>query len=226
MKPFNEELRARSIRTLDLFVSTVAEETGGSLPPNFHVTIPKVNLPEEVEALAEILDRLESALGILRGSMRIEVMIETPQSILNPRGESNLLALVRAGAGRCIAAHFGTYDYTAGRNITAAHQDMLHPACDFAKEMMAVSLAGTGVWLSDGGTNILPVPIHRAAKDGPRLSAHDAAENRAARAFGVAAAFHAHSPFAHWGILSGLGFASGAVSDALCGDLCVFSRQP
>jgi citrate lyase beta subunit len=199
VKAFNEELRGRSVRTLDLFMSTVAEETGGSLPPNFHVTMPKVNLPEEVAALAEVLDRLESALGILRGSTRIEVMIETPQSILNPRGESNLLALLRAGAGRCIAAHFGTYDYTAGRNITAAHQDMMHPACDFAKEMMAVSLAGTGIWLSDGGTNILPVPIHRAAKDGPRLSAHDAAENRAA----VHAAWRLHSTHIRHSLIGG-----------------------
>jgi citrate lyase beta subunit len=180
LKPFNEELRARSIRTLDLFLSTLAEATGGSLPPNFHVTIPKVNLPEEVSALAELLDRLEPSLGVLRGSARIEVMIETPQSILNPRGESNLLALVRAGAGRCVAAHFGTYDYTAGRNITAAHQYMTHPACDFAKEMMQVALAGTGIWLSDGGTNVLPVPIHRVTKDGPPLSASDVSENRSA----------------------------------------------
>jgi citrate lyase beta subunit len=180
IKPFNEELRARSVRTLDLFVSTMAEELRGSLPAHFHVTIPKVNLPEEVAALAEILDRLESSLQIPKRYLRIEVMIETPQSILNPRGEANLLPLVRAGAGRCVAAHFGTYDYTAGRGITAAHQHMMHPASDFAKEMMQVSLAGTGVWLSDGGTNVLPVPIHRAAKDGAPISAHDAAENRTA----------------------------------------------
>jgi citrate lyase beta subunit len=180
IKPFNEELRARSVRTLDLFVSTMAEELRGSLPAHFHVTIPKVNLPEEVAALAEILDRLESSLQIPKGFLRIEVMIETPQAILNPRGESNLLPLARAGAGRCVAAHFGTYDYTAGRGITAAHQHMMHPASDFAKEMMQVALAGTGVWLSDGGTNVLPVSIHRAAKDGAPISAHDAAENRAA----------------------------------------------
>jgi len=180
LKAFNEELRPRSVRTLDLFLSTLSEETGGSLPPNFHVTIPKVIVPEEVAALAELLDRLEPSLGILRGSVRIEIMIETPQSILGPRGESNLMALARAGAGRCVAAHFGTYDYTAGRNITAAYQHMMHPACDFAKEMMQVALAGTGVWLSDGGTNVLPVPVHRVAKDGPPLSAREASENRSA----------------------------------------------
>ena len=44
--------------------------------------------------------------------------------------------------------------------ITAAHQHMAHPACDFAKHVMQVSLAGTGVWISDGSTNVLPVPLY------------------------------------------------------------------
>jgi hypothetical protein len=107
-------------------------------------------------------------------------MIETPQSILNERGEVNLLQLVAEARGRCIAAHFGTYDYTASLSITAAHQQMTHPACDFAKQMMQVSLAGTGIWLSDGATNIMPVPIHRVAKGGPPLRLEQVAENRAA----------------------------------------------
>ena len=180
VKPFNEELRARSIRTLDLFVTALAEASTGTLPRHFHVTLPKVSLAEEVEALVEILERLESALRLPGGWLRIELMIETPQAILNSRGESNLLALARSANGRCVGAHFGTYDYTAGRNITAAHQHMLHPACDFAKEMMQVALAGTGVWLSDGATNVLPVPVHRAAKGGSPLTAQQASENRSA----------------------------------------------
>lgn len=180
IKPFSEELRARSLRTLDLFVTALAEASVGALPRYFHVTLPKVNLTEEVEALVEILERLESELRLPGGWLRVELMIETPQAILNSRGESNLLALVRAAGARCVGAHFGTYDYTAGRNITAAHQHMLHPACDFAKEMMQVALAATGVWLSDGATNVLPVPVHRAAKGGPPLSAQQISENRSA----------------------------------------------
>jgi hypothetical protein len=43
---------------------------------------------------------------------------------------------------------------------------MLHPVCDFAKHVMQVTLAGTGIWLSDGATNVLPVgardAVHRA----------------------------------------------------------------
>src|SRR2546428_13867834 len=40
---------------------------------------------------------------------------------------------------------------------------MRHPVCDFAKHVMQVALAGTGIWLSDGATNIMPVGPHRGA---------------------------------------------------------------
>jgi hypothetical protein len=113
------------------------------------------------------------------GSLRLEIMIETPQSILGERGQIHVLRLVEAGRGRCVAAHFGTYDYTASLQITAAHQHMAHPACDFAKHVMQASLAGTGVWISDGATNVLPVGVHRAA-EGKTLDPRQAAENRAA----------------------------------------------
>jgi citrate lyase beta subunit len=178
IKPFSQELRERSIRTLDIFVSTMCEATKGRLPSNFVVTLPKVVLPEQAAALAALLESLESSLALERGSLRFELMIETPQSILNARGESNLPRLLDASAGRCVAAHFGTYDYTAGCSITAAYQVMTHPACDFAKHMMQVAFAGTGVWISDGATNILPAPPHRVA-EGKRLTPQQKKENQA-----------------------------------------------
>src|SRR5699024_8738079 len=50
--------------------------------------------------------------------------------------------------------------------IAAAYQSMEHPAADHAKAVMQVAAAGTGVRLSDGSTNILPVgdrdAVHRA----------------------------------------------------------------
>jgi len=180
IKPFSEELRERSVRTLDIFLTELVSKTRGKLPGRFFITLPKVVLPEEVTALADICSRLEGELDLQQDVLRVELMIETAQSIFNERGEVNLLPLVTAGRGRCVAAHFGTYDYTAGRNITATYQHMTHLACDFAREVMQVALAGTGVWLSDGATNILPVPPHRAAKTGPPLAARQIEENRAA----------------------------------------------
>lgn len=180
IKPFNEELRSRSIRTLDIFLTELQGKTGGKLPQNFFITLPKVTVPEESAALAAVCSRLESALGLRANSLLVELMIETPRSIFNERGQVNLLPLANALGGRCVAAHFGTYDYTAGRGITAAHQHMKHFACDFAREAMQVAFAGTGIWLSDGATNILPVPVHPPGKDPSQLSAVQIDENRRA----------------------------------------------
>ena len=179
IKPFTEELRARSMRTLDIFISTLVEKSEGKLPENFVVTQPKITIPEQVGALVDLFELLESKTGLANGSLKLEMMIETTQSIINSRGEINLPLLLAAARGRCIAAHFGTYDYTASCSITAAHQHMMHPACDFAKHMMQVSFAGTGVWLSDGATNIMPVAPHRFTEGGPPLKPEQIAENRA-----------------------------------------------
>jgi hypothetical protein len=177
IKTFSEELYARSSRTLDIFLSTLLAETGGKLPENFVVTLPKVNVPEQVAALASLFDEFERAGSLTAGSLKMELMVETTQSIINQRGECGLPLLVEAARGRCMAAHFGTYDYTASCQITAAHQHMTHPACDFARHVMQVALGGTGVWLSDGATNIMPVPAHRAT-EGIALSEEQEEENR------------------------------------------------
>ncbi|HEX8503477.1 MAG TPA: hypothetical protein VF659_23035 [Pyrinomonadaceae bacterium] len=176
VKTFSEELYARSSRTLDVFLSSLLDAAGGRLPENFVVTLPKVNVPEQVAALADLFDLFERESGLPAGSLRMELMVETTQSIINHRGECALPLLVGAARGRCVAAHFGTYDYTASCQITAAHQHMTHPACDHARHAMQVALGGTGVWLSDGATNIMPVPAHRAA-EGSALTAAQEEEN-------------------------------------------------
>ena len=179
IKPMSRELHARSLRTLDLFVTELAGATGRRLPMAFIVTIPKVMAPGHVSAVERACSALERRLRLRRGSLRLELMIETPQSILAPDGTSSLRALVAAGRGRVSGAHFGTYDYTALCGITASWQHMRHPACDFAKHMMQVALAQSGVQLSDGATNIMPIPPHRAAADSP-LTAGQRVENAAA----------------------------------------------
>ena len=174
IKTFSEELMKRSIRTLDLFLTTLVAASGGKLSNNFVVTLPKIVTPEQVGALADIFEDIEPKLGLTAGSLKMEMMIETTQSIIASDGEVGMPRMLEAARGRCTAAHFGTYDYTASCSITAAYQDMLHPACDFARNMMQVSFGGTGIWLSDGATNIMPVVPHR----GENLTAEQIAENR------------------------------------------------
>ena len=173
IKPLNEELRARSTRTMELVLTELVQRAG-SLPENFVVTVPKIVILEQVEFVVRELARLEQKLGLAAGTLKFEVMVETPQIVLDSDGRSLLPRIPAVSDGRLTGAHFGTYDYTAGVNITAAHQRMRHPACDFAKHFMQVSLAGTGVWLSDGSTTIMPVPIHR----GESLSAAQVQANR------------------------------------------------
>jgi citrate lyase beta subunit len=180
IKSLTGELHRRAIRTLDVFVSTLVARTRGRLPANFVVTIPKVTIPSHVSTVATLAAALEKANRLRPGALRLEIMVETTQAILDRRGRAGLRRLVAAGRGRVVAAHFGTYDYTASCNITAAHQQMSHPACDFAKHVMQVALAGTGVWLSDGATNVMPVAPHRRPPDGPDLGEDERRENRAA----------------------------------------------
>jgi len=177
IKPLNEELRARSIRTLELVLTALVRASG--LPERWIVTIPKITVIEQVEYTVAVLRQLEGKLGLAAGSLRFEVMVETPQMILDASGRSMLPRLRDVADGRLSAAHFGTYDYTAGVNITAAYQRMRHPACDFAKHAMQVAFAGTDVWLSDGSTTVMPVPIHRQAAGGPPLTDPQRAGNLA-----------------------------------------------
>lgn len=180
IKPLTEELRTRSIRTLDIFLTQLAQKSRGELPKHFCITLPKVALPDEVAALADICSRLEPMLDFEPGALRIELMIETPHAIFNERGEANLLPLVSAARGRCVAVHFGPYDYTASLNIATTYQPIALFASDFARAAMQVALAGTGIRLADGPTNIMPIPPHRSTKEGPKLSARHLEENRAA----------------------------------------------
>jgi hypothetical protein len=179
IKPLSPELAERSLRTLDLFVTALVREAR-RLPEGFVVTLPKVAMPEQVVALVRALAALESRNRLGRGALWLELMVETPQAILDGRGVAALPALVAAAEGRCRGAHFGTYDYTAASRITAAHQTMTHPACEFAKQVMQVVLAGTGVELSDGATNVMPVGPHRATPGGPPLTQEQQLRNRAA----------------------------------------------
>ncbi|HEU0302015.1 MAG TPA: hypothetical protein VFR37_21345 [Longimicrobium sp.] len=177
IKTLNEELHGRAIRTLDLLLTELARQTGGRLPENWIITVPKVTVPQQVAFFVGVVERLERSLGLAEGTLKFELMVEVPQAIIGADGRCALPAFLDAAGGRMTAAHFGTYDYTAGVGVTASQQRMRHAACDFARHVMQVSFAGTGIWLSDGSTTVMPVPVHRPAA-GERLTAEQVHENR------------------------------------------------
>ncbi len=158
IKPLTNDFSERAIRTLDIYLTTLLTETKGKLPDNFLITLPKISFHEQVTFLVELLQELEVKNSLPEGSLKFEMMIEVPQNILNQKGECGLPTLISISEGRCFAAHFGAYDFTSSLDITAKNQSLDHPLCDFVRNVMKIAFADSGIFLSDGATNILPVP--------------------------------------------------------------------
>jgi citrate lyase beta subunit len=155
IRSFADGGHERAMRTLDAFL-TGLRDTLRRLPSGFIVTLPKVVATEHVAVFADFCERLEGALGLPAGRIRFEVQVETTESIIDRHGKLALPAIAAAAGRRLSAAHFGVYDYTAALGLAPDQQRLDHPSCDFARHVMQVSLAGTGVRLSDGSTNIVP----------------------------------------------------------------------
>nr|WP_260856799.1 aldolase [Kocuria rhizophila] len=164
-KCFEAATRARGLRTLDLFLSTLVREGGlteagiseDGLPEGLVLTLPKVSAVEQVAVMVEACEAFEDALGLPAGRLRFEIQMETPAMILGPDGTCPIPAMLCTAEGRVSALHYGTYDYSASLGISGQFQSLEHPAADHAKNVIQVAVAGTGVRLSDGSTNRLPV---------------------------------------------------------------------
>lgn len=169
IKSLEPDTRARAVRTLDVVLGALVA-AGGS-PAELVVTLPKVTATAQVEAMARLCERLEEAHGIDEQALRFEVQVETAQAILGPDGTATVASIVHAAPGRLTGLHFGTYDYSAAIGIAGAYQSLEHPAADHAKAVMQVAVAGTGVRLSDGSTNVLPTGDRAAIHSGWALHA-------------------------------------------------------
>ncbi|WP_443066398.1 DUF6986 family protein [Streptomyces sp. NBC_01262] len=155
MKCMEAAVRDRGIRTLDLFLTGLMD--AGGLPAGLVLTLPKVTFPQQVTAMVRLCEEFEKARGLAPGRIRFEIQIETTQAILGPDGTATVARLIDAAQGRASGLHYGTFDYSASCGVSPAHQSMDHPVADHAKAVMQVAAAGTGVRLSDGSTNVLPV---------------------------------------------------------------------
>jgi citrate lyase beta subunit len=149
-KSLEAPTRRRGVRSLDLFLGTLA----GEGPGRAVVTLPKVTDVDQVKAFLSVLEALEGAHDV---ALDLELQIETPQAVLGPDGTAPLARMVHVAGPRLIGLHYGTYDYSASLGIAAAYQAANHPAADFAKHLMQVAVAGTGAHPVDGSTNVLPV---------------------------------------------------------------------
>ncbi|QIS16148.1 DUF6986 family protein [Nocardia arthritidis] len=150
--------RRRALRTLEL----VLDAAGGVLD-GFVITVPKIRAVEQVSAFAALCEGLERGSGLADGALRFELQIESPQAVLAADGTVPIARMIGAAGGRCSGLHFGTYDYTAACGVAAPDQALDHPAADFAKAVMQVAAAQTGVWVCDGSTQIVPDADPQAA---------------------------------------------------------------
>lgn len=138
--------------------------------------VPKITDRKQVKELCDRLKSIEKKAGLKAGLIGIEIMIETPLSIIDRKGNFALKGLVEAAKGRCTSAHFGAFGYTSALGISSTHQHLRHDACNFARQMMLLNLSPMGIRLSDSVTTLLPVAIHKSG----RLSKSQIAENRRA----------------------------------------------
>ncbi len=168
-KSLEPATRRRGLRTLDLVLGSLLQ--AGPLPEGLVVTLPKVTSVDQVTAMSAVCDALEHAHGMPAGRLRFEIQVETPQAILAADGVATVAAMVHAAGRRCLGLHYGTYDYSAACGIAPAQQSMEHPVADHAKAVMQVAAAGTGVRLSDGSTNVLPVGTPPQIRDALALHA-------------------------------------------------------
>jgi citrate lyase beta subunit len=168
-KSLEAATRRRGLRTLDLVLGTLVRH--GPLPDGFVLTLPKVTSVDQVEGMVTVCEHLEDAHGLAEGQLRFEIQVETPQAIVSADGTAAVAPMLHRAGHRCIGLHYGTYDYSAACGISAAQQSMEHPAADHAKAVMQVAAAGTGVRLSDGSTNVIPVGTHDEVSSAMRLHA-------------------------------------------------------
>lgn len=164
IKSFAQETYARATRTLDLFLETLLSESAENFPLDLVVTLPKITISKQVRDLSDRLRRFEKKNKLNLGSIGIEVMIETPETIFDRKGNSALRKIVEAGQGRVTSAHFGAFDYTSALGISAEFQHLQHEACNFARQMMLINLAPVGIRLADSVTTRLPVPVHSSGR--------------------------------------------------------------
>jgi citrate lyase beta subunit len=154
-KSLERPTRRRGLATLVGFVDRLLAAGGGL--DGLALTLPKVTSVAQVEAMALACERIEGTHGLSAGTLHFEIQVETPQSVLGPDGTALVARMLHAAPTRVAGLHYGTYDYSAFCGIAAPYQSLDHPAADHAKAVMQAAAAGTGVRLSDGSTNVLPV---------------------------------------------------------------------
>ena len=222
IKPMSSELHARSLRTLDLFVTTLVK-AGKAAARQLRDHDAKGDDARARRRPSRAPARRSSGkLKLKRDSLRLELMIETPQSILAPDGTSALRALVgrrRRPRARRAFRHLRLHRALRHHRVVAA--SCATSACDFARHMMQVALAQTGVCSSTARATSCRFP--HLPRPGRPLTDAQWRENTTE----VHGAWKTHfADVTHSlvnGYYQGWDLHPGAIADPLCGGLRVLS---
>ncbi len=121
----------------------VVEQAGDALDA---VMVPKTNRPEDLHAVAALLDGLELATGLDPGKIKLEAQIETAQ------GLTNIDAIARS-TGRLQTLHFGPGDFAASLGMpqtslgTRDEWDDAYPGHRFGYVMQRIVVAARAAGL-------------------------------------------------------------------------------
>jgi citrate lyase beta subunit len=144
---FNLDTTVRDLYTLLWRLRERAGPTGAF--PLDGIVFPKVEHPEEVDLVNDLLDRAEAALGLPAGRIRVGYLVESGW------GTAQLPEVARRAAPRLASLIFGLADYSADLGLPAIGND--HLLADWARAEIVAVAGAVGVPAIDGMTLDYPV---------------------------------------------------------------------
>src|SRR2546425_4878627 len=116
-------------------IAVIVEAAGSKLDGLIY---PKIENAEEVRSIDETLTQLEEDLGLVRGGIRIEPLIESASA------EENVFEIARSSR-RLVGLVFGSYDYWASLGMGASSYRADHPLIAQARARIVKAAASVGI---------------------------------------------------------------------------------
>jgi len=138
----------------------LVERNGAESLPLDGIVFPKLEHPEEVDLVHDMLSTAERALGIPLGTIRTAYLVESGWAV------SQLDRIAIRAADRLCGLIFGLADYSADLGLPAIDSD--HALADWARARIINVAAGVGVPAIDGMTLAYPVSDARLSASANR----------------------------------------------------------
>ena len=122
---------------------------GSSRYPIDGIIWPKVEHPDEIRWVSDVLGTIEQRLGLAENSIKLEFLVESGWALMQ------LPQIVHACVPRLAGIIFGIADYSADINLPDIIND--HPVCDVARALIVNQAGAVGVPAIDNMTVNYPV---------------------------------------------------------------------